>query len=111
MTPSACSHLSLSSGIEVYGIAIEDDREVMDVLKLVMDGELSDKDLLLEFLKMNKGNLIKGILTLIPRVVACDAKIDKLDRKVEKYKSRYSNACESLVSDNYKMIHTIACLN
>jgi hypothetical protein len=111
MAPSVCSHLSLSSGIEVYGIAIEDDREVMDVLKLVMDGELGDKDLLLEFLKMNKGNLIKGILTLIPRVVACDAKIDKLDRKVEKYKSRYSNACDSLVSDNYKMIHTIACLN
>jgi hypothetical protein len=111
MAPSACSHLSLSSGIEVYGIAIEDDREVMDVLKLVMDGELGDKDLLLEFLKMNKGNLIKGILTLIPRVVACDAKIDKLDRKVEKYTSRYSNACDSLVSDNYKMIHTIACLN
>jgi hypothetical protein len=60
---------------------------------------------------MNKGNLIKDILTLIPRVVACDAKFDKLDRKVEKYKSRYSNACDSLVSDNYKMIHIIACLN
>jgi hypothetical protein len=38
-------------------------------------------------------------------------KIDKLERKVEKYKSRYSNACDSLLSDNYKMIHTIACLN
>jgi hypothetical protein len=103
------------------GIAIEDDKkrsgemkadcEVMDVLKLVMDGELVDKDLLPELLKMNKGNFIKDISTLIPRVVACDAKIDKLDRKVEKYKSRYSNACDSLVNDNYKMIHTIACLN
>jgi hypothetical protein len=57
------------------GIAIKDDKksgemnadcEVMDVLKLVLDGELDDKDLLLELLKMNKGNLIKDILTLIP---------------------------------------------
>jgi hypothetical protein len=86
--------MSLSSGFEMCEIAIEDDKkrsgeikadcEVMDVLKLVMDGELGDKDLLPELLKMNKGNLIKGILTLIPRVVAYDAKIDKLDRKVEK---------------------------
>jgi hypothetical protein len=60
---------------------------------------------------MNKGKLIKDILTLIPRVVACDVKIDKLERKVEKYKSKYSNACDSLLSDNYKMIRTIACLN
>jgi hypothetical protein len=60
---------------------------------------------------MNKGNLIKGILTLIPRVVVCDVKIDKLKRKVEKYKSGYTNACDFLFSDNYKMIHTIACLN
>jgi hypothetical protein len=103
------------------GIAIEDgkkrsgemktDCEVMDVIKLVMDGELNDKDLLSELLKMNKGNLIKDILTLISQVIACDVKIDKLDRKVEKYKSRYSNACDSLVSDNYKIIYTIACLN
>jgi hypothetical protein len=48
---------------------------------------------------------------LIPRIVACDAKVDKLEKKVEKYKSRYSNACDSLLSDNYKMIRTIACLN
>jgi hypothetical protein len=64
-------------------------REVMDVLKFVLDGEFTDEDLLPELLKMNKGKLVKGILTLIPRVVACDAKIDKLERKVEKYKSRY----------------------
>jgi hypothetical protein len=38
-------------------------------------------------------------------------KIDKLERKVKKYKSRYSNACDSLLSDNYKMIRTIVCLN
>jgi hypothetical protein len=87
------------------------DCEVMDVLKSVLDGTCADNDLLPELLKMNKGNLIKDILTLIPRVVTCDAKIDKLDRKVETCKSRYSNACDSLVSDNYKMIHTIACLN
>jgi hypothetical protein len=43
-----------------------DDREVMDVFKLVLYGELGDKDLLPGLLKMNKGNLIKGILTLIP---------------------------------------------
>jgi hypothetical protein len=62
---------------------------MMHVLKLVLDGELDDKDLLSELLKMNKDNLIKDILTLISRVVAYDAKIDKLERKVEKYKSRY----------------------
>jgi hypothetical protein len=60
---------------------------------------------------MNKGKLVKGILNLFSRVVACDAKIDKVERKVEKYKSKYSNACDSLHSDNYKMIRTIACLN
>jgi hypothetical protein len=60
---------------------------------------------------MNKGKLIKCILTLIPQVLACDTKIDKLEKKVEKYKSRYSNACDSLLNDNYKMIRTIACLN
>jgi hypothetical protein len=95
MAPSVCSPMSLSSGFKICGIAIEDDKkrsgemeagcEVMDLLKLVLDGELGDKDLLPELPKMNKGNLIKGILTLIPRVVACDAKIDKLERKVEKY--------------------------
>jgi hypothetical protein len=137
MAPSACSHLSLSSVFEMCGIAIEDDKkrseemevnhddlketdemklmkvdhEVMDVLKFVLDGEFADEDLLPELLKMNKGKLVKGILTLIPWVVACDAKIDKLERKVEKYKSRYSNACDSLFNDNYKMIRTIACLN
>jgi hypothetical protein len=87
------------------------DHEVMDVLKFVLDGEFTNEYLLTELLKMNKGKLIKSILTLIPRVVACDAKIDKHERKVEKYKSRYSNACDSLLNDNYKMIRTIACLN
>jgi hypothetical protein len=121
MAPSACSPMSLSSGFEICGIAIKDDMkrsgemkadcDVMDVLKLVLDGELGDKDLLPELLKMNKCNLIKCILTLIHRVVACDVKIDKLERKIEKYNSRYSNACDSLLSDNYKIIHTIACLN
>jgi hypothetical protein len=38
-------------------------------------------------------------------------KIDKLEGKNKKYKSRYSNACDSLLSDNYKIIHTIASLN
>jgi hypothetical protein len=60
------------------------DCEVMDILKLVLNGELGDKELLSKLLKMTKGNLIKGILTLIPRVVACDAKIDTLERKVKK---------------------------
>jgi hypothetical protein len=85
--------------------------EVMDVLKSVLDGKCADDDLLPELLKMNKGKLVKCILTLIPQVSACDAKIDKLERKIEKYKSRYFNACDSLLSDNYKMIRTIACLN
>jgi hypothetical protein len=111
MSPSACSRLSLSSGIEVCGIAIEDDHEVMDVLKLVLDGELGDKDILPKFLKMNKSKLVKCILILIPRVGSCDAKIDNLERKVKKYKSRYSNTCDSLLSDNYKMIHTMTCFN
>jgi hypothetical protein len=118
MTPSACSHLSLSLGFEMCGIVIEDDkkrsgemkvdREVMDGLKFVLDGEFIDEDLLPELLKMNKGKLVKGVLSLIAWVVACDAKIDKLERKVEKYKSRYSNACDSLLNDSYKMIRTIA---
>jgi hypothetical protein len=121
MAPSACSHLSLFSGFEMCGIAIEDDkkrnremevnhddREVMDVLKLVLDGECADVDLLPMLLKLNKDKLVKAILNLFSRVVACDAKIDRLERKVEKYKSKYSNACDSLPGDNYKMIHTIA---
>jgi hypothetical protein len=121
MAPCACSHLPLSTGFEMCGIAIEDDKkrsremkddhEVMDVHKLVLDGEFADEDLLPELLKMNKGKLVKGILTLISGVVACDVKINKLERKVKKYKSRHSNACDSLLSDNDKMIHSIACLN
>jgi hypothetical protein len=87
------------------------DGEVMYVLKFMLDGEFVDEDLLLKLLKMNKGKLVKGILTLIPRVVDYDAIIDKLEGKVEKYKSRYFNACDSLLNDNYKMIHTRACLN
>jgi hypothetical protein len=47
-------------------IAIKDDREVMDVLKYVLDGKCVYDDLLPELLKMNKGKLIKDILTLIP---------------------------------------------
>jgi hypothetical protein len=135
MAPCAWSCLSLS--FEMCGITIENDkkrsrkmevnhdylkemdkmkvikvdREVMDVLKFVLDGDFADEELLLELLKMNKGKLIKVILTLITRVVACDVKVDKLERKVEKYKSRYSNACDSLLNDNYKMIRTMACLN
>jgi hypothetical protein len=64
MAPSAFSLMPLSSRFEMCGITIEDDKkssgemkadcEVMDVLKLVMDGELDDKDLLPELLKMNK---------------------------------------------------------
>jgi hypothetical protein len=121
MALGACSHMPLSSGFEMCAIAIKDDKkrsgemkvdcEVMDVLKFVLDGELSNKDFLPKLLKMNKGKFIKCILTLIPRVGACDAKIGKLERKVEKYKSRYFNACDFLLSDNYKMIHTIAYLN
>jgi hypothetical protein len=75
MTPSACSHLSLSLGFEMCGIVIEDDkkrsgemkvdREVMDGLKFVLDGEFIDEDLLPELLKMNKGKLVKGVLSLI----------------------------------------------
>jgi hypothetical protein len=76
MAPSVCSHLPLFSGIEMCGIAIDvdkkrseemkDDREVMDVLKSVLDGKCANDDLLSELLKTNKGKLIKGILTLIP---------------------------------------------
>jgi hypothetical protein len=40
-----------------------DDREVMDVLKLVLDGKCADDNLLPELLKMNKGKLVKDILT------------------------------------------------
>jgi hypothetical protein len=54
------------------GIAIEDDkktsgemkvdREVMDVLKLVLDGEFASQNILPELLKMNKGKLVIDIL-------------------------------------------------
>jgi hypothetical protein len=110
MTPSVCSHLILSLGFEMSGIAIEDDkkrsremevshddlketnvmklvkvdREVMDILKFVSDCEFAKEDRLPELLKMNKGKLVKGILTLISQVIVCDVKIDKLDTKVEK---------------------------
>jgi hypothetical protein len=87
------------------------DCDLLDILMFVHDGEFAEEDLLSELLKMNKGKLIKGILTLIPRVLACDAKIDKFEKKVEKYKSRYSSVCDSLLNDNYKMIRTIACLS
>jgi hypothetical protein len=62
---------------------VKDDREVMDLLKFVLDGECADDDLLPKLLKMNKGKLVKDILILIPRVVACDMKIDKVERKVK----------------------------
>jgi hypothetical protein len=124
MALNVCSRLSLSTGFEMCEISIEDDKKrsgemevnhddlrVMNALMSVVDGECAAADLLPNLLKMNKSKLVKDILTLIPRVVACDAKIDKTERKVEKYKSKYSNACDSLLSDNYKMIHTIARLN
>jgi hypothetical protein len=66
MAPSACSRLSFFSGIEMCGIATEDDLEVMDVLTSVLDGKCANNDLLPELLKMNKGKLVKYILTLIP---------------------------------------------
>jgi hypothetical protein len=61
-----------SSGFKMCEIVIEDmevnhdDREVMDVLKLVLDGECANDDLLPMLLKMNKGKLVKGILNLFP---------------------------------------------
>jgi hypothetical protein len=79
MASSACSHLSLSSVFEMCVIAIEDDKkrsggmevnhddhEVMDILKFVLDDECADNDLLPKLPKMNKGKLVKDILTLIP---------------------------------------------
>jgi hypothetical protein len=52
MAPSACSHLSLSSGFEMCGIAIKDDKkrsgemkidcEVMNILKSVQYGEFAE---------------------------------------------------------------------
>jgi hypothetical protein len=62
---------------------VKDDREVMDLLKFVLDGECADDDLLPKLLKMNKGKFVKDILILIPRVVTCDMKIDKVERKVK----------------------------
>jgi hypothetical protein len=38
-------------------------------------------------------------------------KLISLRGKLKKYKSKYYNACDYLLNDNYKMIHTIACLN
>jgi TusA-related sulfurtransferase len=72
IVPSACSHLTLLSRFEMCEIPIEDNKkrsremEVMDVLKVVLNGEVADKDLLPELFKMNKHKLIKDSLTLIP---------------------------------------------
>jgi hypothetical protein len=43
-----------------------DNLKVMDVLKSMLDGECVGDDLFLNLPKMNKGKLVKGILTLIP---------------------------------------------
>jgi hypothetical protein len=59
--------------------------EVMNVLKFVLDGEFTNKDILPKLLKTNKDKFVKDILTLIPQVVACDVKIDKIEREVTKY--------------------------
>jgi hypothetical protein len=69
----------LSSEFKMCEIAIDDDKKrsgeievnhdnlkVMDVLKSMLDGECVGDDLFLKLLKMNKGKLVKGILTLIP---------------------------------------------
>jgi hypothetical protein len=58
-----------------------DDREVMDVLKLVLDGKCVDDNLLPELLKMNKGKLIKDILTLIPELLLVMRKLISLRGK------------------------------
>jgi hypothetical protein len=58
MPPNACSHLSFSLGIKMCEIAIEDDHEVMNVLKFVLDGKCADDGLLPELLKMNEDKLI-----------------------------------------------------
>jgi hypothetical protein len=42
------------------------DCEVRDVLKFVLDGAFANEELLPKILKMNKGKLVKDILTLIP---------------------------------------------
>jgi hypothetical protein len=64
MLPSTCSCLSLFLRFEMCGLAIDDDkkrnremevnhddREVMDVLKLVLDGECATDDLFPCFLR------------------------------------------------------------
>jgi hypothetical protein len=69
----------LSLEFKMCEIAIDDDKKrsgeievnhdnlkVMDVLKSMLDGECVGDDLFLKLLKMNKGKLVKGILTLIP---------------------------------------------
>jgi hypothetical protein len=58
-----------------------DDREVMDVLKLVLDGKCADDNLLPELLKMNKGKLVKDILTLIPELLLVMRKLISLRGK------------------------------
>jgi hypothetical protein len=58
-----------------------DDCEVMDVLKLVLDGKCADDNLLPELLKMNKGKLVKDILTLIPELLLVMRKLISLRGK------------------------------
>jgi hypothetical protein len=60
-----------------------DDREVMDVLKLVLDGECADDDLLPMLLKMNRGKLVKGILNLFPQLLLVMQKLISVREKLK----------------------------
>jgi hypothetical protein len=60
-----------------------DDREVMDVLKLVLDGECADDYLLPMLLKMNRGKLVKGILNLFPQLLLVMQKLISVREKLK----------------------------
>jgi hypothetical protein len=60
-----------------------DDREVMDVLKLVLDGECADDDVLPMLLKMNRGKLVKGILNLFPQLLLVMQKLISVREKLK----------------------------
>ena len=69
----------------------EDDLDVMARVELMVKDELPTGDLIPEFLKVSKDELINGMLHLVSRVCACDKKIAKLE-----------NSCDALLIKNEK---------
>ncbi|TVT98833.1 hypothetical protein EJB05_55848, partial [Eragrostis curvula] len=108
MAPNTRFCASLSSDVEMCGVAIEDDTKmsrvvdactddleekeevyltkeelnVVELFKLSRGNEMTHEDLVSELFKMSQGNLVMGIVALFTTVHACDAKIVELKKNV-----------------------------